>query len=165
MVDVGYGDDDVANAACVVAADWTAPAPIDARVERVPGVADYRPGAFYERELGPVLAVLARVREAGVPFGVVVVDGYVWLDAEGRKGLGAHLHDALALPVVGVAKRPFRGSAHAVEVHRGESARPLYVTAVGIDADEAAARILAMHGPHRVPTLLRLVDQRSRGLA
>ncbi|MFY0538676.1 hypothetical protein [Nannocystis pusilla] len=39
-----------------------------------------------------------------------MIDGHVWLGPD-RPGLGVHLHRALgeAIPVVGVAKNPFRG--------------------------------------------------------
>jgi deoxyribonuclease V len=63
--------------------------------------------------------------------------------------------------VVGVAKRPFRG-APALEVLRGASARPLYVTAIGIDAAHAADGVRRMHGAHRIPTLLTRVDRLCR---
>lgn len=147
-----------AVAAAVLFEAWDAPAPASERVTHVGDIAPYEPGRFFARELPPLVAVL---RLAGA-VDLVVVDGYVWLGS-GRPGLGAHLHAALggATPVVGVAKRPFRG-APAVEVRRGASARPLYVTAVGLDPAEAAAGVRAMHGPHRVPTLLQRVDRLCR---
>ena len=121
--------------------------------------AEYAPGQFYLRELPCLLAVIDRLD--ALPR-TIVVDGYVFLGPE-RPGLGAHLYDALAgnVPVVGVAKRPFR-DAFAVPVRRGESARPLYVTAIGLAVGEAAAHVRAMHGEHRIPTLLRRVDALSR---
>jgi deoxyribonuclease V len=47
-------------------------------------------------------------------------------------------------------------------VFRGGSGSPLFVTAVGVDAAEAVRDIKRMHGAHRVPTLLRLVDRLAR---
>jgi deoxyribonuclease V len=38
----------------------------------------------------------------------------------------------------------------------------LFVSAVGIGVDEAAKAVRAMHGPHRMPTLLKLVDRAAR---
>jgi deoxyribonuclease V len=35
---------------------------------------------------------------------------------------------------------------------------------VGIDPREAATLVAGMHGPHRIPTLLRRADQLARGL-
>jgi deoxyribonuclease V len=127
--------------------------------------APYQPGQFYLRELPHVLSVLSVIVPPATPLDAVVVDGYVWL-AGATRGLGAHLHDALdqAVPVVGVAKTRFAG-ATAIEVVRGASARPLYVTASGIDTGVAADHVRAMHGEHRIPTLLRRVDQLARGTA
>jgi deoxyribonuclease V len=66
------------------------------------------------------------------------------------------------IPVVGVAKTKFHGAVP-VEVLRG-SGSPLFVTAVGLTLPEAANCIRDMHGPYRIPTLLRRVDQLARGL-
>jgi deoxyribonuclease V len=89
------------------------------------------------------------------------VDGYVGLD--GKPGLGRHLFDHLSqqVPVIGVAKTRCRG-APAIEVCRGSSQSPLYVSAVGTDVDGAAARVRRMHGPYRIPTLLKRVDRIAR---
>ncbi len=122
-------------------------------------VAQYEPGEFYRRELPCLLGVL---REGPAP-DIVIVDGYVSLE-QGHPGLGAHLHAALAhqVPVVGVAKTAYRSASEAVEVRRGQSGSPLFVTAVGIDVALAAAEVRRMHGEHRMPTLLRAVDQLAR---
>ena len=156
ITDVAYRDD-VARAACVLASGWNARRPLRSFVALRTPVAAYVPGAFWQRELPVLLALLEGVRAD-----VVVVDGYVWLDDAGRKGLGAHLHDAIRLPVVGVAKTAFDGSGFARAVLRGTSTRPLYVTAVGMAPDEAAAAVLSMHGPHRLPTLLTTADHLAR---
>lgn len=159
-LDVAY-EPTRAAAACVLFARWADPAEADARVVLVDDVAPYEPGAFYKRELPCLLAALAGV---ALPLEAVVVDGYVWLSAERRPGLGAHLHEALGggTPVVGVAKTSFAGSAFAEPVVRGTSTSPLYVTAAGVDPPTAARWIREMHGPHRVPTLLRRVDRLCR---
>jgi deoxyribonuclease V len=144
-------------AAAVVADGWAAQFPRSTHAALVMPVADYEPGAFWKRELPCLRAVLD-----GLAPELVVVDGYVWLDDAGRRGLGAHLHDALGVPVVGIAKTSFAGSSHAREVVRGASAKPLWVTAVGVPLDEAAAAVGRMHGPHRLPTLVQLADQLAR---
>ncbi len=161
FVDVQY-DGDTGVAAAVTANAWTDAAPLSEHVVRVPGVLPYRPGAFYERELPCLVRVLEEIR---APLTVVVIDGYVELDAQGAPGLGAHLHHRLggAIAVVGVAKTAFHGSTFAAAVTRGTSARPLFVTARGIDVAEAARLVGAMHGPHRLPTLLCRVDRLARG--
>lgn len=120
-------------------------------------VAPYQPGAFYLRELPCLLEVLARGPRADV----VVVDGYVWLGG-GKPGLGAHLHAAIGGAVVGVAKTRYLSAAEAIPVYRGTSRSPLYVSSVGLDLDIAAASVAGMHGPYRLPTLLKLVDTIAR---
>ncbi|MEZ4317095.1 MAG: endonuclease V [Myxococcota bacterium] len=129
-------------------------------VLEVPGAPEaYEPGAFYKREL-PLLLDLLRGRTVTG----VVVDGFVWLGPD-RPGLGAHLHGALGgVPVIGVAKTGFQGAdAVAEAVLRGQSERPLWVTAEGVAVDRAARWIRQMHGPHRIPTLLKRVDRLCRG--
>jgi len=93
---------------------------------------------------------------------LLIIDGYVDLDPGGSPGLGAHVHEQLGLPVVGVAKTEFRTASHAVVVRRGGSTRPLYVTAVGVELAEAAAMVAGMAGPHRIPDALRRVDELAR---
>lgn len=162
-VDVDYREDQEpahAVAAGVVFDDWPASEATAEHVEKIAEIEPYVPGQLYRRELPCLLAVLQRIEH---PLAIIVVDGYAFLDAEGRPGLGAHLFRALPrrIPVVGVAKSYFRGSA-AIEVHRGQSHRPLYVSAVGTSAERAAEGISRMHGPHRLPTLLKRVDRLCR---
>jgi deoxyribonuclease V len=149
-----------AVAACVLFRAWNDESCADALVEPIARVEAYEPGQFYRRELPCLLAVLGKVR---APLETVVVDGYVWLGANQTLGLGAHLYhtQAGAIPVIGVAKTRFR-SAAAAPVTRGNSQRPLYVTAVGIDLEVAVQHIQDMHGAYRIPTLLTRVDRLCR---
>jgi deoxyribonuclease V len=159
-IDVHYRAD-LTIAGCVLLRDWPDERPAHEIVTRVGPVKPYHAGRFYERELQPALQVLRLTPE---PPTTVVIDGYVWLDARGTPGLGAHLFRSLneAIPVVGVAKSRFRDSAFAVRVVRGSSTRALYVTAAGLSPDTAARCIERMHGRHRIPTMLRRVDQLCR---
>jgi deoxyribonuclease V len=157
-VDVYYPDTGGARAALVLATD-----PLFARATRertavLGDVAPHQPGEFFRRELPAVRAVLAGV----TGLRLLVIDGYVDLDPDGRPGLGAHIHAELALPVIGVAKTAFRGASHAVPVLRGGSARPLLVTAAGIGLNRAANLVATMAGPYRLPDALRRVDTLSR---
>jgi deoxyribonuclease V len=152
-VDVDYrGADAVAAAVAFDGFDATTPA--EEVTARILGVAPYEPGSFYRRELPCLRAVIAALRNAP---DVVLVDGYVWL-APGVPGLGARLHDALGCPVIGLAKTRYRGATHALEVRRGASHAPLFVTAAGLDAAVAAAHVAAMAGPYRLPTLVKRAD-------
>jgi deoxyribonuclease V len=159
-VDVGYNDN-TARAACVTFGDWDAAEPTGEFVLDIDQVEPYVPGQFYRRELPCVLAILA---ELIVKPAAIVIDGYVYLDDAERKGLGGHLFEALnkTTPVIGVAKTRFATATSAVEVFRGASDRPLFVTAAGVDQNKAADRIRQMHGENRIPTLLKRVDQLSR---
>jgi deoxyribonuclease V len=158
-VDVYYPVGGGARAALVLAATPTFEVVLAERVAWLAEVAEYRPGAFVLRELPPIRSVLA---VAG-PIDLLVIDGYVHLDADGRPGLGAHAHAEFGMPVVGVAKSAFQGADHAVAVRRGGSTRPLYVTAAGLPVGEAADLVARMAGAHRLPDALRRVDALSRG--
>lgn len=162
-IDVAYGSRGGA-AACVLFRAFGDASPVSSHVAHVADVAPYEPGAFYKRELPCILAALAAAPSAPE---IVVIDGFVWLSADQRPGLGARLHDALGggVTVIGVAKTSFAGSAFAEEVHRGGSTKPLFVTAEGVDAQTAAGWIRGMHGPHRIPTLLKLADRLCRDAA
>ncbi|WP_020474136.1 endonuclease V [Zavarzinella formosa] len=159
-LDVQYTDDRVL-AACVVFRGWKAEKPLTETVVAIEGVAAYEPGQFYRRELPCLLRALE-----GISPDIIIVDGYVWLGGEDHPGLGAHLYEAWGrrAVVVGVAKTRFHSATLAVPVCRGESRSPLYVTAVGMDANQAAECVAGMNGPYRVPNLLKRVDQLCRGM-
>lgn len=160
-LDVQYGNQD-ANAACVIFENWSDHKPRATLVMTVPTPNEYQPGEFYRRELPCLMAVLQSMPNQP---GLIIVDGYVWLGQD-RPGLGWHLHQALdqRVPIIGVAKTSFRDNSVAQQVQRGHSNRPLYVTATGIEPDEAAKYIQQMHGAFRIPTLIKNVDQSARGL-
>ena len=149
-------------AACVEFEHWTDPRPFAEHVVIVPEVAPYVSGQFYTRELPCTLALLA---ELALPPELIVIDGYVQLDDQGRDGFGMHLWRALdeRTPIVGVAKHPFHANPAALELLRGTSRQPLFVTAIGIDVGEALERVRSMHGEYRLPTLLKRVDRLCRG--
>jgi len=83
-----------ARAACIVAADWDAPRPLETRVRLVGDVAAYEPGAFWKRELPCLLAVLGEVRAAPLDAAV---------DAA-RRMAGAHRMPPLATAVDPLAR-------------------------------------------------------------
>lgn len=159
-IDVDYRCD----GACVGAVlfhDWADSLAIDERTLRIAKIAPYVSGEFYRRELPCILAILKTIP----PVETVVIDGYVWLDGERKPGLGAHLYEALGrcVEVVGIAKTAFRGAWDIRDVIRGESRKPLYVSAAGISADIAAERVRLMDGPYRIPSLVTRVDRLCRG--
>ena len=159
-VDVHYMDDSRARAAAVAASDPRFSAMACTGTAVVSVTAAYRPGEFYRRELPPLQAVIPRSGRLAL----IVVDGYVDLDAAGLPGLGAHVHAEFGVPVIGVAKTPFKTATHAAQVFRGRSARPLHVTAAGMTIADAARLVGEMAGPFRVPDALKLADRLARGI-
>jgi deoxyribonuclease V len=156
--DVHYLKDGRASTAAVLFPDYAAPEPTAVYTRIVSQVEDYLPGEFYRRELPCILTLIKEIREA---LDEMLVDGYVMLGK--RPGLGQYLYESFAckIPVIGVAKSRFNG-APAAEVYRGKSKNPLYVTSAGMGLQEACERIRSMHGPYRVPTLLKQVDLLAR---
>ena len=159
--DVHYDGDQAAVAAGVLFADWP-----DARAQAqvtaaISPIAPYQSGAFYQRELPCLIALIQQLVQ---PPKVIVIDGYVTLGTEQQRGLGAHLFAELKaqIPVIGVAQTAYRNTPSNCAVHRGQSTQPLFVTAAGVALGTAKAHIQAMHGQHRIPTLLREVDQLAR---
>ena len=164
VLDVAYAGE-AAGVGCVLAEGWTAPAPVAEITKRlVCSPARYEPGRFYQRELPLLQAIVDRLESRPAVF---VIDGYVWLGTQKEPGLGAHLFASVgrAIPVVGVAKTPFRNDTWSARVLRGASRRPLFVTAAGLDQTRAAGLVVGMHGKHRIPTLLQRADHLARAAA
>jgi deoxyribonuclease V len=155
-LDVRYDDAALTGfGAAIVFEHWEDPQPTAEYTATFSQVEPYVPGQFFKRELPCLLELLKKVRE---PLGTIIVDGFVSLGD--KPGLGMHLWEALgrSVPVIGVAKSHFR-YATPVKVLRGSSKRPLLVTAAGIEPSPAAELIREMHGPNRIPTLLKWVDR------
>lgn len=159
--DVHYLADGRASAAAVLFNDYKDPHPVEMMAQCILHAAGYIAGQFYKRELPCILELLARIDRA---IDEIVIDGYVRLGT--GPGLGRYLFESLGgqIPVIGVAKNRFAGASGA-EILRGRSRRPLYITCVGVDQQAACEKIRSMHGPHRIPTLLKLVDRLARAHA
>lgn len=160
MVDVDYRENG-AKVSGVITDAWASNtcAVIDTFVT---DVAEYEPGAFYKREMPCIMALLYAHQH--LKFKYIVVDGYVTLGEDQHLGLGGHLYQELlgTVPVIGVAKTFFHGTPDNQAVYRGDSTKALYVTAMGIDGTTAKHLVTWMHGKHRNPTLLKLVDSQCR---
>lgn len=161
ILDAAYAGE-ASVAACLTADDWTSATPLAEFTHRAGRAEEYTPGEFHRRELPLLMSVLSMLPERPR---ILVIDGYVWLDADGRKGLGAHLFETLRgrTAVVGVAKSRFVGAEQWVEqVTRGDGANPLWVTSAGVTLSEAVSGVKRMHGANRIPTLVGRVDQLAR---
>jgi len=158
-LDVHYDEaSKTATAAAVVFERWEDAEPAAEYTSSCACSEPYMSGEFFRRELPCLLAVLGKVRGT---LSLIVIDGYVTLGD--KPGLGMRLWESLPTkaPIIGVAKTRFR-SAAAIEIMRGESRIPLFITAVDIDPAEAAEGIRKMHGPFRIPTLLKRADRLAR---
>ncbi len=141
--------------------EWSDSEPRELRTWYSGPAAAYQPGQFYRRELPLILEALQDFHLPDIQ--AIVIDGYVYLDAQGRQGLGGHLYHELKaqIPVIGIAKSYFRDN-NAIPVLRGESSKPLYVTAYGMTPEVAAANLAGMAGPYRMPDILAAVDQQTK---
>jgi deoxyribonuclease V len=159
-VDVHYLTESTARAAIVAARDARYAVVSFTDTATVSVEAPYQPGAFYRRELPALRAIIP----ATGTLALIIVDGYVDLDAAGRPGLGAYVQAEFGVPVIGVAKTRFMTATHAARVVRGRSSRPLHVTAAGMPIPYAARLVAEMAGRFRLPDAIKLADRLARGL-
>jgi len=161
VLDVQYNGDSDALVACIGFKNWEDKNASYQNTHFIEKIEPYEAGSFYKRELPCLLEALNGLDDIEC----VVVDGYVWLGEERHFGLGMHLYHALdkAVPVIGVAKTPFSGTPSKCEILRGESVKPLFVSSVDMELEEAKKQILHMDGKYRIPTLLKEVDSLCRG--
>ena len=162
-LDVQYNENKDALVACIGFNNWDDAKPSYIKTHFIEKIEPYVAGSFYKRELPCLVEALRELEDIEC----VVVDGYVWLAEVGHDGLGMHLFNALnkEVPIIGVAKTVFAGTPKSCEVLRGESVKPLYVTSVNIELEEAKRLVFSMHGKYRFPTLLKEVDALCRGKA
>ena len=95
----------------------------------------------------------------------IIVDSFVLLNDNGKLGLGGHLFEKLnkQIPIIGVAKSGFHSNnLNTKELLRGNSKKPLYISAIGIDLNLAYESIKSMHGNYRMPTLLQILDTKTK---
>lgn len=145
-----------ANAAAAAFDAWDAAEATKTYVSRIGQV---EPAVRGELDLRELPCVMQLLREHSLAPELILVDGFVHLDADETPGLGQHLYQALGgrVPIVGVSKKSLPGLTAQFEVMREEETQPLFVTCAGIDIGAAKARLRAMHGRKRLPTLMKLV--------
>ncbi|HEY1399039.1 endonuclease V [Roseateles sp.] len=144
-----------ATAAAVAFEAWDAAEATKTYVSRIAHVEKAVRG---ELDLRALPCVMQLLREHSLEPELLLIDGFVHLDADDTPGLGQHLHHALggSVPVVGVSKKGLPGLSAQFEVMREEETPPLVVTCAGIDIGAAKVRLRSMHGRKRVPTLMKL---------
>ncbi len=145
-----------ATAAAAAFDAWDAAEPMKTYVSPIDHVDKAARG---ELDLREVACVMQLLREHSLAPELIVIDGFVHLDADETPGVGQHLYQALGgtVPIVGVSKKRLPGLSTQFEVLREDEAPPLVVTCAGIDIGAAKVRLRSMHGRKRVPTLMKLV--------
>lgn len=161
-VDVFY-EENQAKAVGVIFQSWEDSEPLEIITSYTENPHEYEPGFFYKREL-PCIRELMKLTDIN-QIHTIVVDGYVYLNNMKRPGLGHFVYTDFAgeIPVIGVAKNAFHDNEALVQkIYRGKSAKPLYVTSVGMELAVAAQHIESMYGDYRFPHLLKLLDKQTK---
>ena len=163
VMDVHF-EGDTARVGAVAFDDWAAAEGTRNYSLAVPHVEKAARGELDLRALPWLIQVL---EANGLQPEVIVLDGFVHLDAQDTPGLGRRLHDALGgrSAVIGVSKSVFKGSDTPDQfcVFREDETPPLVITCAGIDLGAAKARVRMMHGRKRVPTLVKLAARIAKG--
>ncbi|MBF4507297.1 endonuclease V [Flavobacterium sp. JLP] len=155
-----YYFDGKAKTVCLEFTEWNQSKNFKIHTEIIDNVEEYIPGEFYKRELPCIISLLNQFDLKNIE--AIIVDGFVYLDDEKRYGLGGHLYEKLnkEVPIIGVAKTNFASiEKDKKSLFRGESVKPLYVTAIGIELENAFQKIESMAGEFRIPTLLKEMDR------
>jgi len=163
-IDVYYTENN-ARIVGVIFENWDDQKPNNILYSNFDEVSEYESGSFFKRELPCILHLLKNVTLEKIS--TIIVDSYVFLDDENKLGLGGYLYQKLnnKIPIIGVAKKAFHlNKKNVIEILRGESTKPLYVSSVGVDLKLAANCIINMHGEYRTPTLLKLLDVETKKL-
>ena len=162
-----YYEGDTAYNVGVVFRDLKDSQPLEIIKTETHNLSPYIPGEFYKRELPGILSILEKIE---LPeFDTIILDGFYKLydGKEIRPGLGMKLEEALGehvhsdLSIWCIAKSDFIMTSEISElVRRGkETKKPLYVQAsrglVGVLVKE-------MHGEHRIPTILKILDKETK---
>lgn len=159
-LDVHY-ERDIAYSAAVVFENWDATSILSEYTTYTTNTIDYDPGRFYLRELRPLINMVHCISEET---DVYVIDAYCHLSGDFSPGLGSYLHEVLnsRTLIIGVAKNRFRNTTHAMELLRGNSSRPLFITSIGLQYAAAASNVGMMAGEFRIPTMIKAVDRLAR---
>lgn len=160
-----YYYDGKAKTVCLEFEEWNESKNFKIHEEIIDNVEEYIPGEFYKRELPCIISLLNKIDLIHIE--AIVVDGFVYLDDEKKYGLGGRLYEQLnhKIPIIGVAKTNFAAiEKDKLALVRGDSKKPLYITAIGITLDDAFEKVASMAGEYRFPTLLKELDRLTKEL-
>ncbi len=139
--------------------NWQDSKPQDILIKYIDEVNPYIPGEFYKRELPCILEVLELADLKTIK--LIIVDSHVYINDSYKYGLGGYLWEALnkQIPVIGIAKSSFKDAKIvSKELYRGNSKKPLFLSSIGINIDEAFDEVKKLHGNFRMPTILKKLD-------
>lgn len=149
-----------AKTVCLSFENWNLEDNFKVYTEILSDVEEYVSGEFYKRELPCILSILSKIELEKTT--AIIIDGFVFLNDENKFGLGAYLYEKLnkKIPIIGVAKKDFaKIEKNRIELFRGKSKNPLFITSIGIELKQATQKIKEMNGEYRIPTLLKEVDR------
>jgi exodeoxyribonuclease-5/deoxyribonuclease V len=155
-----YYFDGKAKTICIEFNQWNQDKDYKVHSEIIDNIEDYIPGEFYRRELPCILSLLQKMDLRNID--TIIVDGYIYLDDDKKYGLGGYLYEKLnqRIPIIGVAKTNFASlNKDKKNLFRGDSKKPLFITSIGIDLDDAFTKVESMAGEFRFPTLLKELDR------
>ena len=161
-IDVHYREE-FAKAVSIEFENWNDKSPTKINESFIRNVEEYISGEFYKRELPCIIKILEKTNTKKLD--IIIIDGFVVLDDTGKAGLGKYLYETLnrEIPIIGVAKRGFvNNEKNVLKIKRGKSEKPLYITSIGFDLNEAATKIKNMTGEFRIPDLLRILDRKTK---
>jgi deoxyribonuclease V len=139
--------------------NWDDLQPQQTIIEYSSDIEDYVPGEFYKRELPCLLKVIEKVDLSELE--AIIIDGYIYVDNNGKYGLGGVLWETLnrQIPIIGIGKTSFFSNKETVvEIFRGESKNPLFVSVIGCNLQITAEKIKSMQGNYRNPSILQQLD-------
>lgn len=160
-----YYFDSKAKTICLEFEQWKESENFKVHTEIIENVEEYIPGEFYRRELPCIISLLNQIDLKNIE--AIIVDGFVYLDDDKKYGLGGYLYEKLnkQIPIIGVAKTNFASiEKDKKALLRGDSIKPLFITAIGIDLEEAFQKVQSMAGEFRIPTLLKELDRLTKEL-
>lgn len=149
-----------AKTVCLEFNEWKENKDYKVKTEIIDNIEEYIPGEFYKRELPCIISLLNKYDLKNIE--AIIIDGFVYLDDENKFGLGAYLYEKLKkkVTVIGVAKTNFATiEKNKKTLLRGKSKKPLFITAIGIELEDAVQKIERMDGEYRIPTLLKELDR------
>ncbi|HSD06362.1 endonuclease V [Flavobacterium sp.] len=155
-----YYFENKAKTVCLIFEQWNSLEINSCHSEIVSNIENYVPGEFYKRELPCIISLISKLDLTKIDF--IIIDGFVYLDDNDKFGLGAYLFEKLSskIPIIGVAKTDFISlNKNKQLLLRGKSKKPLFITSIGININEATDKIKIMNGEYRIPTLLKELDK------